>query len=324
MKKIDAHIHFYGNHPDVVAFMERMDLKFLNICVVHSADETWREQADVFRGLAAQRPDRYAWCTSFDLPDFDDVDYADRVIAGLEKDFQAGAIACKIWKNVGMDLKKPSGEFLMADDAVFDPIYEYLAKSGVPLIAHLAEPLACWQPLSEDDPHYGYYSKNPQWHMYNRPEFPSHGEIMDARDRMLGKHPKLRVVGAHLGSLEYDVAEVAKRLDRYPNFAVDTSARLADLAYQDSEAVRAFMMAYSDRVLFGTDIVQRQRVSEMADDERQRRLLWAESQYRMADAYYGSDGEVTVRNRTVQGLGLPEDVLEKLYFRNAEAWLPGV
>lgn len=324
MKKIDAHIHFYGDHPDVVAFMGRMDLKFLNICVVHSADETWREQADVFRGLAAQHPDRYAWCTSFDLPDFDDAHYADRVIAGLERDFQTGAIACKIWKNVGMDLKTPSGAFLMADDAVFDPIFEYLAKLGVPLIAHLAEPMACWQPLSEDNPHYGYYSKNPQWHMYNRPEFPSHQEIMDARDRMLGKHPKLRVVGAHLGSLEYDVAEVAKRLDRYPNFAVDTSARLADLAYQDAEAVRAFMVAYSDRVLFGTDLVQRQRVSEMADEERQRRLQGAEGQYRMAAAYYGSDGQVAVRNRTVQGLGLPEDVLEKLYYRNAEAWFPGV
>ena len=324
MQKIDVHIHIYGDHADNIGFLERLDLKHLNVCVVTVAGTAWRAGADVFRGLAERFPERYAWCTSFDLPDFDDSDYADRVISGLQEDIGAGAIACKAWKNIGMEVKKPSGEFLMIDDPLFDPIFAFLAKSGVTLLTHIGEPLACWRPLVDDNPHYHYYAQNPQWHMYNRPEFPSHGEIIDARDRMVAKHPALRVVGAHLGSLEYDVAEVATRLDRYPNFAVDTSARMRDLTYQDSNAVREFFLSYPDRILFGTDIVQRDQASTLSDGERKKRLGQIEERYRTEFAYFESDGTVTVRDREVQGLGLPEAVLEQFYSGNAKRWYPGV
>jgi len=324
MRAIDAHIHVYGDHADCRAALERLNFKMLNVCVAHRPDEVWREQAEVFRSLTDGNPERFAWCTAFDIPDFEDSGWADRVVEAVKQDLEAGAIACKAWKNIGMDIQKPSGAFLMIDDAIFDPLFAYLAEVGVPLMAHIGEPLACWQPIEEGKPHASYYKNNPQWHMYNRPEYPSHREIIDARDRMLERHPKLRVIGAHLGSLEYDVAEVAARLDRYPNFAVDTSARVGDLAYQDSGKVREFLVAYQDRVLFGTDIVQRQPYSGMSDADRQKAVKRLEDQYAMERAYYGSTGAVTVRGKETEGLNLSDDVLEKLYFRNAEAWYPGV
>jgi predicted TIM-barrel fold metal-dependent hydrolase len=322
MVKIDAHIHVNGDHEDCIALLQRLDLKLLNVCVAHTGGE-WRVWRDACQALAEQYPQRYAWCTTFDVPDFGP-DYAERVLAGLEQDFAQGAVACKVWKNVGMEIRKPSGEFLLVDDPLFDPIYEYLARFGKPMLAHIGEPLACWQPLDETRPHYGYYHNHPEWHMYTKPEYPSHGEIMDARDRMLARHPQLRVVGAHLGSLEYDVVEMAKRLERYPNFALDTSARMQDLAIQDPETVRQFFASYADRVLFGTDIVARQELSDLPDAEREEWLVRIEAKYHQEFAYYETQGTFEVANREVRGLGLPAAVLDKLYHDNAAAWYPGL
>ncbi|MFN2130748.1 MAG: hypothetical protein ACK2VD_09495, partial [Anaerolineae bacterium] len=146
MLRIDAHVHYNGDHEDCLALLERLDLKLLNVSVAHGPDDPWRDRAEAFRTLAQVYPDRYAWCTTFDEPDGTD-DYAERVIAGLEEDFRKGAIACKVWKNIGMSARKPSGEFLMVDDPIFDPIYAYLAREGRTLLMHIGEPLACWQPL---------------------------------------------------------------------------------------------------------------------------------------------------------------------------------
>ena len=331
MQKIDAHIHYRADHPDAIALFDDLNLKLLNVCVAHDASGRWRqERAVVYRHLADDNPQRFAWCTTFDPPGFDDVgfateDYADRVIAGLAQDFAAGAVACKFWKNIGMDIRKPDGSFLMIDDPIFAPIYAYLAAEGKPALMHIAEPLACWQPLTDpDNPHYGYYSQHPEWHMFTKPDYPSHQALMNARDRMLAQHPNLRVIGAHLGSLEYDVAEIARRLDRYPNFAVDTSARLKDLAVQDSAVVRQFILDYRDRILFGTDIVQRRSVSAMDDETRERHLASIRQKYATEFAYYATTSTVTLQNRAVQGLGLPESVLRKLYYDNARAWYPGI
>lgn len=325
MHKIDAHIHYRADHPDALALFDEYDIKRLNVCVAHDGSGRWRkERRALYRHLSRANPQRFAWCTTFDPPDFKAPDYADRVIDELAQDFAAGAVACKFWKNIGMDVRKPDGSFLMIDDPVFDPIYAYLAAEGKPALMHIAEPLACWQPLDENNVHYGYYSQHPEWHMFDRPEFPAHGALMGARDHVLATHPALRVIGAHLGSLEYDVAEVAKRLDHYPNFAVDTSARLRDLAVQDSARVRQFIINYQDRILFGTDIVQRQPLSAMDDAARAQHLASIRRKYDTEFAYFETTGIVTIQNREAQGLGLPEDVLQKLYFDNARAWYPGI
>lgn len=323
MLRIDAHVHYVGDHEACLALLGRLDLKLLNISVAHGPDDPWRGRADAFCELAQTYPDRYAWCTTFDEPDGAD-DWAARTIAGLEADLSRGATACKVWKNIGMSARKATGEFLMVDDPIFDPVYAYLARSGRTLIMHIGEPLACWQPLDEDDPHYGYYSTHPEWHMYGRTGVPSHGELIDARDHVLAKFPQLHVVGAHLGSLEYDVKEVARRLDRYPNFAVDTSARTKDLACQDRETVRGFFEAYADRVLFGTDAVIRESHRAMSRDLREAALQRMEARYLREFAYYESDREMDVAGRTVRGLGLPAEVLDRLYAGNAMRWVPSV
>jgi len=160
--------------------------------------------------------------------------------------------------------------------------------------------------------------------MYNKPGYPSHKDLSDARDRVLAKHPKLRVVGAHLGSLEYDVGEVAKRLDLYPNLAVDTSARLRDLGRQDPSVVRQFFLAYPDRILFGTDIVQRDLQSSLEASARQGQLHVIEDRYRMEFAYFETDQLLAFRDTEFQGIHLPADILDRFYLDNALQWYPGI
>lgn len=322
MRKIDAHVHINGDHADWEVLMARMDLVMLNVCVAHDASGLWREERAAFRGLAARDPTRYAWCTTFDPPTWGDDEYAERVIAEIERD--TTAVGCKIWKNIGMSVRRPSGEFLLPDDPILDPIYAYLARTGRTLLAHIAEPRACWMALDENDPHYGYYSAHPEWHMYNRPDYPSHRQLVDARDHVLVKHPHLRMVGAHLGSLEYDVREVARRLDLYPNLAVDTSARTRDLTYQDTGVVRDFFQAYQDRILFGTDIVLRGSQSALAASERQRNVEQVAARYAAEFSYYEQSGVIEIRGWQATGLGLAPSTLTKIYYANAVHWYPGI
>lgn len=322
--RIDAHIHYGDRHPDLLKLLDEVDVKLFNICVAHDSFGEWRKQADQYRVLAQEFPNRFAWCTSFDLPRFDDPNYVDSVIEQLDQDFRSGAIACKAWKNLGMEVKTPDGEFFMVDDPLLDPVFDFVSKQGYTLLTHIAEPYACWQPLTPDNPHYGYYSRNPQWHMYGKPEFPSHERLMAARDNVLAKHPDLRMVGAHVDSLEYDMDEVAARFKRYPNFAVDVSARAGDLALLDPSKVRRLFTEFPDRILFGTDVVMRDDLSALSEEEREKRLASLRQTYDQYFGFFESKGTVKLRDREVQGLGLPENILDKFYVTNAQTWYPGL
>jgi predicted TIM-barrel fold metal-dependent hydrolase len=324
MKKIDAHIHFAGDAPAALELLRELDLKLLNICVNASEAASWRDQAATYHRLAQEHPARFAWCTTFDLPRFDDPQYVAQTLQGLDSDFARGAVACKVWKNVGMEVRDPSGAFFMVDDPLLSPIFERIAARNRTLLMHIAEPLACWLPLDDKNPHYGYYSQNPQWHMYGKRGMRSHQELIAARDNVTARHPTLRVVGAHLGSLEYDVREVARRFERYPNFAVDISARLMDIALQDTATVRQFFLDYPDRILFGTDLVTPRSLAALPEDRRAQLLRNYAQRYQDHFRYLETNDTFEIHGVAVTGIGLPPETLEKVYYQNALRWYPGI
>jgi predicted TIM-barrel fold metal-dependent hydrolase len=259
-----------------------------------------------------------ALCTTFDPFKFNNASFAEDAIRRLNRDFAEGAVAVKIWKNVGMQLKDSSGRFVMPDDPRLQPIYEDIAARDKTLIAHLAEPDSCWQPPNKNSPDYEYYSEHPEWYMFRHPDHPAKATIIQARDHILEQNPKLRVVGAHLGSLESNLDELGRRLDRYPNFAVDVAARTVYFTLVPPEKAREFVMKYQDRILYGTDLGL-----HSGQDARAAVRSWTE-EYAADWAFYSSERTFTYRGRTVKGLGLPPDVLRKLYHDNAVHWIPGV
>lgn len=324
--KIDVHSHIFEDAPEVVEMMDRVRMRIVNVCVRGTDLDRMRQaEAMAERQQAKYGKGRFPFASTFDLTRRDDPDYADQVKRWLDATFEKGAVMVKIWKEVGMEIKDRQGRFILPDDPLFDPVYACLAERGKPLLAHLAEPLDAWRPLDPQSVHYGYYSKNPEWHLYGREGFPSHEAIVAARDRILEKHPRLTVIGAHLGSLEHDVDEIARRLDRYPSFSVDTSARTADLMRQPRDEVRAFLVRYQDRVLYGLDRSRRpdpQR--ESTPEERAAFARALEEDYRRDFRYYAGEGEMEYRGKTVRCLSLPREALEKIYHANAERLIPGL
>jgi predicted TIM-barrel fold metal-dependent hydrolase len=320
LRKIDVHSHIYEDLPVVNAMLRRINLRVINVSV--PATDGHLDFMHRFNAaLVKQHPDIFSFASTFDLASRNEPGYGTRVAAALDATFAQGAVMVKIWKEVGLELKRPDGSFLLPDDPVFDSVYAHIASRRKPLLAHLAEPREAWLPLDPTSVHYGYYSRNPRWHLYSRPEFPSHARLMEARDHILAKHPDLVVIGAHIGSLEYDVDEVARRLDAYPNFHVEVSARTNDLTRQPAGKVRAFFQKYQDRILYGVDrswMPHRTPDVTPTDDARRKFAADLEAQYRRDWDYYAGTGSIPYGANTVEALGLPNDVLEKFYWKNAE------
>jgi len=316
---VDCHTHFQGDDPQTVATLERLELKFLNNLVPERDRAHWRAPQPMYASLARDHPKRYAWLSGIELPDFDDAAWADRAIATIKEDLADGAVGVKFWKNIGMELRKPDGSFLMVDDAIYTPVFEWLAREGVTVLAHLAEPQACWaaEPV-------GYYKNHPEWWMGDKPDHPSHADIMAARDRVVASHPKLRFVGAHLGSLEYDVKEMAWRLDRWPNLALEVGGRFKHLAQQGARTVREFFSRYRDRLMLGTDKGLGQPASGLDEATRAEISAGLERQYTALREFHETSETAEHWGEKLEGLALPEDVLELYYYRNAQTWFPGV
>jgi predicted TIM-barrel fold metal-dependent hydrolase len=318
---IDAHAHVFVNDPNIRAMAEKLDLRFVNITVVDPYErgyEGWPPQHKAALEVTRDAAGRAPWVSTFDPTDWESPGFAARVIQGLDQTFREGAVGVKIYKVIGMYLRSKSGRYVMPDDPAFSPILDAIAARGKTVYAHIAEPIGAWKPLDPSDPDSSYYRDNPGWQMYGHPERPAKQTILAARDRMLGQHPKLRVVGCHLGSMEEDVDEIAKRLDKYPNFAVDTAARVTHLALQPHDKVRAFLIKYQDRVLYGTD-----DGLLPGDDAAAKAKHW-ESDLQRDWKYFATAETVEYMGRPIKGLALPEPVLRKIYHENAVKWVPGI
>lgn len=318
---IDAHVHVYNTSPSVSAFLKQYNLHFLDILVIDDRDPFYRSLEPQLRDamrLVHDSSGHASLCTTFSPYDFEKPGFSTRAIHQLNENFAEGAVAVKIYKTIGMEIKKKTGEYLMPDDPIFKPIYQDIAAHNRTVIAHLAEPTSCWLPPDPASLDYDYYRKHPGEYAYRHPEWPTKAAILSARDHMLEENPKLRVVGAHLGSMELDVNEIAKRFDLYPNFAVDTAARVPYLMLQPREKVRAFLIKYQDRVLYGTDIeiLPGNNVEASLNDLR--------NTYARDWKYFATDQVFEFRGKKIQGLGLPPSVLRKLYHDNALRWFPGI
>jgi predicted TIM-barrel fold metal-dependent hydrolase len=320
MQPIDTHVHVFKSDPDFTAMLVRLRLHVLDINVADTQGIYGRLATELerSRNFVKGSQGHASLCVTFSPFEFQQQDFAPKTIAELHQEFAAGAVAVKIWKNIGMEIKRPDGSYVMPDDPVFEPIYQAIAAENKTLVAHVAEPTSSWKALDPDNPDYEYYKENPEWHMYLHPDHPRKEVILAARDHLLAENPKLRVIGAHLGSMETDVDEIAKRLDRYPNFAVDTAARMEYLMIQPRDKVRNFLIKYQDRVVYGTDL-------EFLNEESTGDALkeWQET-YARDWKFFATDQMLPYRGRQIRGLKLPEPVLRHIFHDNAVRWIPGI
>lgn len=321
LQPIDAHVHVFKTDPAFQAMLERLHLTLLNILVVDdtvSHRKQLKPQIDDAFVLMRSSHGHSALCTTFDPYKFNNASFSAEAIKQLDENFAAGAVAVKIWKNIGMEIKNGDGKFVLPDDPKLEPIYRDIAKHGKTLLTHVAEPDVAWGPPDPSDPSWSYYQENPQWFLYNKPGFPSKQTILDARDHLLAANPELRVVGVHLGSMEKDIDNIARHLYQYPNFAVDMAARMEYLMIAPTDNVRAFLIKYQDRVLYGTDL------DLLATADVPASLKEWESTYRRDWKFLATDETFDYEGRKVRGLKLPETVLRKIFRENALYWIRGL
>jgi predicted TIM-barrel fold metal-dependent hydrolase len=316
LERIDTHTHVHRIAPELFAALEKEQWRCLSICVSRAIGDQPSDLDAMIRGSAEVHratKGRIAWATAFDARGFEDREFAGHTIAGLRQAFDEGAIGVKIWKNIGMGIRAKSGAYLLPDNAALTPVFDAIQRADKTLIAHLAEPDGAWLPLDKNNPEIGYYSQHPEWHMYGRPGVPPKEAILEARDRVLARHPKLRVVGCHLGSDEEHWDWLAKRLDTYPNFAVDVAARVRYFVRGDHEQARQFLVKYQDQVLYATDFVLESGSAEELHQTHERD--WK---------FFATQDTLTFRDHPVRGLGLPAPVVQKIFRENALRWLPGI
>lgn len=321
IRPIDVHVHVFKADPAFQAMLERLHLKLVDILVMDDTLPYRKELAPQVKdaeALVRSSHGHVALCTTFDPYRFEDASFTADAIKQINQNFADGAVAVKIWKNIGMEIKNREGKFIMADDPKFEPIYKDIAEHGKTLMSHQAEPDVAWGPPDPSDPSWSYYQENPQWFLYNKPGSPSKQEILAARDHILALNPTLRMVGVHLGSMEKNLDNIASHFDRYPNFAVDMAARMDYLIIAPPETVRAFLIKYQDRVLYGTDLdfLPDADVADVLKD-------W-QSTYIRDWKYLATDGTVTYGGKQFHGLKLPEPVLKKIFRSNAKHWIPGL
>ena len=318
---VDTHTHVAKGDPAFYAMLERLHMRILDILVVDDHDayrKNLKQQlADAEKVVRESRGEVFL-CTTFDPFQFNQADFAQAAVQKLNRDFDNGAVAVKIWKNVGMELKDSGGHYVLPDSPAFEPILQDIERHNRSLIAHLAEPDEAWQPPDPKALDYSYYKQNPTWYMYRKPGAPAKTEILAARDRLLAENPGLRVVGAHLGSLEDDLDTLGKRLDKYPNFAVDTAARVPHLVVQPSDQVRAFILKYQDRILYATDL------EFLKDQSPEDAIAEWQQQYARDWRYFATNDGFDYDGHQVHGLGLPQEILRKLYHSNALHWFPSI
>ncbi|UPG84375.1 amidohydrolase [Luteibacter aegosomatis] len=281
----------------------------------------------VGRGLEASvarfdrvAPGRFFTMTEPSFHLFGEADYAKRQADAIAQAAHVGARGLKLLKTLGLYLREgiDTGALVGLDDARFDPMWEACAATGLPVFLHTADPLAFFEPTDRHNERYEELAQHPDWSFYGA-DYPSHAELMAARDRVIARHPRTTFVLLHVGNQGERLDDLEATLARYPNTMVDISARIGELGRQPRRS-RAFVERFQDRVLFGTDAVPppygdavpQQRLCDELYEIYYRFLETDDEYFDYAPAVAPPQGRWSI-----YGLGLPSDILRKIYHDNA-------
>jgi len=231
---------------------------------------------------------------------------------------QAGARGLKVLKTLGLYLREgiSKGPLVKIDDPRFDAMWETCGSLGMPVAIHVSDPEAFFLPIDRFNERFEELNNHPDWSFYGG-DFPSNRELLEARNRVLARHPKTQFIVLHVGNDAENLPYVAECMDRLPNMYVELGARIGELGRQPRMARKLFEK-YQDRILFGTDAVphgtdtpQQIFVDELY--EIYYRFLETEDEY-----FDYAPAQVPPQGRwRIYGLGLPDGILKKVYYENA-------
>jgi predicted TIM-barrel fold metal-dependent hydrolase len=260
--------------------------------------------------LFSKYPDRFdLWC-GFDLSGCDQPGFGPNAVKALEECHRRGALGVGEIGDKGTGIwSAPKGSGLHLDDPRLDPLFDKCARLGMPINIHVSDPIWAYEPMDNtNDGLMNCYT----WRITTGPGVLGHDELIEGLERAVKKHPRTTFIACHIANLEYDLTRLGQMLDRNPNLYVDLGARFAEMSPIARFAAQ-FIQRYSDRVLYGTDMAYTRpmfratfRILETLDEH-----------------FYEWDPELQATTGSfayhwpLYGLGLPDDILKKVYGDNA-------
>ncbi|MEN8812230.1 MAG: amidohydrolase family protein [Candidatus Arcticimaribacter sp.] len=306
---VDIHSHQFDmpirDLSDLTAEMDSLNMAFM----VNLSGFRGMYLAKCLKNVKENAPSRFGLFVNLDWEKIDEVDFAANNLEILRQAKRDGAIGLKVYKGLGLTDTDKDGKRIAVDDPRLDPIWAECGRLGFPVLIHSAEPPSFWLPKDKNNERWLELKQKPS--RYRDPaKVPTFESIIAEQHHIFEKHPGTTFINAHLGWMGNDLDRLGAHLDRYPNVVTEIGAVLAELGRQPRRA-RQFLIDYQDRVLFGKDTYNVKeyytyfRVLETQDEYfdyyRKRHAFWK-----------------------MYGLGLPDDVLQKLYYKNALRILPAI
>lgn len=308
---VDAHGHLRGGDPARIDQMVReMDKMNMAVFVNLSGASGERLKANI-AATKGRYPGRFVVYANVDFAGIGQPGWGKKAAAQLEADVKAGAQGLKIYKNLSMFQTDSDGKRVAADDPRIAPVWEKAGELGIPVLIHVGEPSPFWDPWDEHNERWLELKMFPNRRRDDPKRFASFEQTMGEQHNLFRNHPNTTFINAHLGWLGNDLARLGKLLDELPNVYTELGAVLAELGRQPITGA-AFMEKYQDRVLMGKDSwdpIDGYHVYFRVLETRDEYFDY----YRKRHAHW-----------KMYGLGLSDEVLEKIYFRNALKIIPGL
>jgi predicted TIM-barrel fold metal-dependent hydrolase len=313
---VDIHNHLGGGKERLTLEIVKRYLTEMNeagVRTVVNLDGGWGDRLkETLAALDEAHPGRFLTFALINFDDIDDEAWGDREAKRLEESFKLGAKGLKFHKTFGLHYRYKNGKLMQVDDPKLDPVWEMCAKHKRPVVIHIADPAAFFEPLDQHNERWHELNSNPGWLFYGD-KFPKRQDLLDQLHRVIAKHSKTTFVNTHFGNNAEDLAAVADKLDKYPNMYVDIDARISELGRQPY-STRKFFLKYQDRIMFGTDTTPKRDAYRIYY-----RFLETDDEYFDCSASHHRQGFWNI-----YGIFLPKEVLDKVYRKNAEHVLYGL
>jgi predicted TIM-barrel fold metal-dependent hydrolase len=269
----------------------------------------------------------YVVFTQVDFEGIGALGWAEREGRQLERAKALGARGVKIGKNLGLGVRFADGRRVPVDDPVLDPLFDTMARLGLPLAIHTGDPKAFFDPVGPENERIAELRQHPEWSFADRKRFPAWEALYAEFERRVRRSSRTTIIGVHFGNAPEDPERVGRLLDACPNFYVDTAARIPELG-RKAALVRHTILAHPDRVLFGTDLQLGQGMLVLgAGEARGHTRARVEHFFQSSWEFFETSRRAFAHPTpiqgpwTIDGIELPPEVLERIYHQNAERLL---
>ena len=314
---IDVHSHLWDmpvmNLDNLISEMNEINMGY----IINLSGSGFGPQAakDLYfdksiKNIQENHPNRVGLFLNVDFESIDDENYAETQVKIIRDAVEKGAIGLKVYKSLGLRNKDSKGKRIRVDDERIGPIWDVCGELGIPVLIHSADPFQFWLPKDDQNERWFELKEKPGRYYGDSDFIPPFEDIINEQHTIFRRHKNTTFINAHLGWMGNDLQKLGQHLDEFPNVMTEFGAVIAELGRQPKTA-KQFFIDYQDRILFGKDSYNKEefytyfRVLE-SDDEyfnyfRKRHAFWK-----------------------MYGLNLPDEVLKKIYYKNALRLFPSI